>query len=213
MQEIEVKILEINVEETIKKIEQAGGLKTYEGKVITTYYDSPKNKLHQQGSVLRLRRKEGCVLEEHGGIRELRSTEITFKRKLLPVNCCSRDEYIKSITQAASQNNYKSMEELETLVGDYQTMDQILRGIGFTPFRELEKKRISYRIKDILDKNGAFEEVHFDIDFYAGIPPFLEIEAKSKELVKQWIKHLGYQLKDAKPWTASEVFKHYGKKC
>lgn len=213
MKEIEVKILEINVEETIKKIEQAGGLKTYEGKVITTYYDSPKNKLHQQGSVLRLRRKEGCVLEELGGNQELRSTEITFKRKLLPANCRSGEEYIKSMTRVTSQSNYKSMEELETLVGDYQTMDQILRAMGFVPFRELEKKRISYRVKAALDENKALEEVHFDIDFYAEIPHFMEIEAKSEELVEKWVGHLGFTMKDAKPWTVSEVFKHYGKKC
>ncbi len=168
MKEIEVKILEINVEETIRKILGFGGVKTYEGEVITTYYDS-RNKLDHKGKVLRLRRKDG-------------RTEITYKEKL-------------------SDSQFKSMDEFETTVADFKTMDTILNGIGFKPCRELTKRRTSYSIGD----------VHFDIDTYNEFPTFLEIEAKTGDLVKEWVLKLGYTMEDAKPWTTSDVFKHYGK--
>lgn len=184
MKEIEVKILEIDVKETIRKIEELGGVKTYQGEVITTYYDS-RQKLHNQSRVLRLRRKDG-------------STEITFKQKLLSEGISSTDKYLKEIV---SPDIYKSMNEFETTVGDYKTMDTILRGIGFKPCRELTKRRTSYSIG----------EVHFDIDTYNEFPTFLEIEAKTGDLVKEWVLKLGYTMNDAKPWTTSDVFKHYGK--
>ncbi len=168
MKEIEVKILEIDVEETIKRIQQLGGVKTYDGEVITTYYDS-RNKLNRQGRVLRLRRKDG-------------RTEVTYKEKL-------------------SDDQFKSMDEFETTIGDYKTMDTILRGIGFKPCRELIKRRTSYSIG----------EVHFDIDTYNEFPTFLEIEAKTGNLVQEWVLKLGYTMIDAKPWTTRDVFKHYGK--
>ncbi len=168
MKEIEVKILEIDVKETIRKIEELGGIKTYEGEVITTYYDS-RHKLHNQGRVLRLRRKDD-------------KTELTFKEKI-------------------SDDLFKSMNEFETIVGDYKTMDTILQGIGFKPCRELSKRRTSYSIG----------EVHVDIDTYNEFPTFLEIEAKTGDLVKEWVLKLGYSMNDAKPWTTSDVFKHYGK--
>ncbi len=166
--EIEVKILQIDVEETMRKIEKFGGVKTYEGEVITTYYDS-RNKLDKQGRVLRLRRKDG-------------KTEVTFKEKI-------------------SDEQFKSMNEFETTVGDFKTMDTILRGIGFKPCRELTKRRTSYSIG----------EIHFDIDTYNEFPTFLEIEAKTGNLVEEWVKKLGYTMNDAKPWTTSDVFRHYGK--
>ncbi len=184
MKEIEVKILEIDVTETIRKIEEFGGVKTYEGEVITTYYDS-REKLHKQGRVLRLRRKDG-------------STEITLKQKTPHTTLGTSESYLRQVT---SPDIYKVMEEVETTVGDYKTMDTILRGIGFKPCRELTKRRTSYSIG----------EVHFDIDTYNEFPTFLEIEAKTGDLVKEWVLKLGYTMNDAKPWTTSDVFKHYGK--
>ncbi len=172
MKEIEVKILEIDVEETVRKIEQLGGVKTYDGEVITTYYDSQnklQNNLDYQGRVLRLRRKDD-------------RTEITYKEKL-------------------SDGQFKSMNEFETTIGDFKTMDTILWGIGFKPYRELTKRRISYSIGD----------VHFDIDTYNEFPTFLEIEAKTGNLVEEWVLKLGYTMNEAKPWTTRDVFKHYGK--
>ena len=178
MKEIEVKILEINLAETVRKIEEAGGTKTYEGEVLTTYYDSGKE-LDRKGQVLRLRRKDG-------------RTEITFKEKI------SQSEI--------SQRDFKSMNEIETTVGDYQTMDTILQAIGYKPYRKLNKRRTSYSIIDIRGN------VHFDIDTYTGFPTFLEIEAESEVVVRDWVLRLGHTMKDAKPWTTSDVFKHYGKK-
>lgn len=184
--EIEVKILEIDVEETIRKIENFGGVKTYEGEVTTTYYDSPKQKLKERGCVLRLRQKEG-------------STEITLKQKPLPESISSIAGYLNNVVSSTC----KVMNEVETTVQDFKTMDLILRTLGFEHYNKLTKRRTSYSIGD----------VHFDIDRYSEIPPFIEVEAKTGDLVQLWVERLGYTMNDAKPWTTSEVFKHYGKKC
>ncbi|MBI2103217.1 class IV adenylate cyclase [Candidatus Woesearchaeota archaeon] len=171
--EIEVKILEIDISETTQKLEQAGAMLTYDGPVITTYYDFPGRK--EEGAVLRLRQKG-------------EDTELTLKKK-----------------DRRKDQNFKIMEELEVKVSDGNMMDQILQGMNATPYRILRKHRRSYLLPR--------EHVKFDIDKYDELPPFLEIEAEDTEIVQRWVKRLGYSMNDAKPWTTSDVFKHYGKRC
>jgi len=55
-----------------------------------------------------------------------------------------------------------------------------LEKYGMTQTREKKKHRISYRLN----------EVEFDIDKYDSIPPLLEIEAKTKKEIKEYIKIL-----------------------
>jgi len=56
MKEIEIKILDINVEEIRTKLLSLGAEKTFEGDIHAVFFDSPRNKLKNQGNTLRVRK-------------------------------------------------------------------------------------------------------------------------------------------------------------
>lgn len=57
MLEIEVKILEIDKNKTIQKIESLGAQKVFDGIIFAVYFDLPDNKLSAEKKTLRLRQK------------------------------------------------------------------------------------------------------------------------------------------------------------
>lgn len=57
MLEVEVKILEIDKQKVIKKLDELGAIKVFEGEIIANYYDYPNNSLAKQKKTLRLRKK------------------------------------------------------------------------------------------------------------------------------------------------------------
>jgi len=56
MQENEVKILGINKEEVIKKLEELGAIKKFDGQVAASIFDTPDNRLYNKKDLLRLRK-------------------------------------------------------------------------------------------------------------------------------------------------------------
>ncbi|MEK6857459.1 MAG: class IV adenylate cyclase [Nanoarchaeota archaeon] len=69
MNEIEVKILDIDKNKVIEKLESLGAKKEYEGKVNAIFFDFPDKKLAKDDSFLRLRNKE-------------KFAELTLKKKV-----------------------------------------------------------------------------------------------------------------------------------
>ena len=57
MREVEVKILEINTEEVIQKLQKFGAEKTFEGPIEAFYYDFENKSLSQKDIVVRLRKR------------------------------------------------------------------------------------------------------------------------------------------------------------
>ena len=80
MKEIEVKILEINVEKTEKKLKEMGAEKVFDGKLINIYFDFPDKRLEKEGKVLRLRKKDDKVI-------------LTFKKLITQKEAKIMDEY------------------------------------------------------------------------------------------------------------------------
>ena len=82
MREIEAKILEIDPEEIIPRIEARGGQKSFEGEVRALYFDFPDGRLGAEQAVLRLRSLgEECELTlkrvvSAAGAKESIETEI-----------------------------------------------------------------------------------------------------------------------------------------
>ncbi|MDD3341748.1 MAG: class IV adenylate cyclase [Bacilli bacterium] len=89
--------------------------------------------------------------------------------------------------------------ELETEVGDFARMHQILEDIGYKETNYQENKRETYHL----------EEVEIDIDTWPLIPTYMEIEGKSEEVVQKYIEILG--VKDHALTTESipNVYKKY----
>jgi predicted adenylyl cyclase CyaB len=96
--------------------------------------------------------------------------------------------------------------EKEVSVSDFAAMQSILESLGFVPWLEMRKHRITYEIAG----------VHFEFDKYLGeydyIPEFLEIESGDVGTVLKYAELLGFTKEDCKPWDALEVARYYSRR-
>ncbi len=65
--------------------------------------------------------------------------------------------------------------ELETSVGDYETMNAILEALGFRPYMVYEKYRTTYHFHDILATELVLDEMPYGV--------FIEVEGQHIEAV------------------------------
>jgi len=96
--------------------------------------------------------------------------------------------------------NDEGMEEIEVNVSDFKKTALILERIGLKEKFYEENRRIRY----------VLEGIEFDIDFWPGIKPYLEIEASSWELVEKGIEMLGLDPKDKKIFSTYQVYQLNG---
>ncbi len=167
MREIEVKILNINVEEIRKKLLELGATKVFEGEVHAIAFDFPDSRLDQQDCFVRLR-KVGD------------KTELCFKGE-------------------KADSKFKSREEIEVNVSEFDETIKILEKIGLKRFHEGRKNRISYK----------FEGATFELDSWENIPTFLEIEAKTEEEVESFVNKLGFTMEQTNNWSYLDIEEHY----
>jgi len=69
MNEVEVKILEINRKEVESKLKKLGAKKVYDGEIFAYYFDTSFDSLKKKNLILRLRQKDNC-------------NELTLKQKV-----------------------------------------------------------------------------------------------------------------------------------
>lgn len=175
MQEIEIKFLDINVEELEEKLRSIGAVRTKDFFYKNRSFDFPGFPLSR---------------EKHAWVR-LRSdgaeTTLGYKQRL---GSGSDDGSVRD----------EGMEEIEVVVDDFEKTTLILQRIGMVQKFHQEKKRIRYQKGDIV----------YDIDFWPLIPPLVEIEGLSMEVVEGAARELGFDPAVAKVCSATQVFKHYG---
>jgi len=167
MEEIEVKIIEINKEEMIRKILELGAKKVFEGDVNTVFYDFENNSLADKESLLRLRTKGDKAF-------------LTYKEKI-------------------TQEGAKVMKEIESEIADFDTLHKILLKLDLKSSKNYKKKRTTYKIKDTL----------FEFDEYEDIPCYMEIEASTLDIIKEFIKQLEIDKNKVKNWTTKELIEYY----
>ena len=119
MEEIEVKFLNIDVEEIEKKLKDIGAEKVFEKLYKRKTFDYPDFRLDKKGSWIRLR---------HEG------DEITlaFKQRL-----------------GIGKDNDEGMEEIEFVVSDFEQAEHFLLSIGLIRKGYQENKRIRYQLGNI----------------------------------------------------------------
>jgi adenylate cyclase class 2 len=110
-----------------------------------TYYDAPHRDFATTDEALRLRR-ESIPDEEHG------ETRVTYKGPLV-------------------DDTSKSRVEHETAVTDGETMDAILRELGFSPAAVVEKRRERF----------AYEGYTVTLDDVTDVGTFVEVEREALE--------------------------------
>lgn len=172
MEEIEVKVLEIDPARMQETFIAIGAEKEFDQMFEATFYDLPDRSIKAKGEMLRLRIEgEQAVL--------------TYKQPL-------------------STDGAKVMKETETAVEDGEAMKSILAILGYQPIKHTLKRRIQYR----------WQDCHIVIDDYraelAAIPPFIEIEAPSRERLTACLLALNIEPASALPWNTYDLARHYG---
>ena len=165
MKEIEVKILEINVEEVERKLKKMGAEKVFEGEVISIYFDFSDKSLEKEGKILRLRQKgnkviltykelisqdEAKIMDEY----ELEVDDFSSMKKIFEgIGLSPLYEFKKKrITYELNQIHFEIDEYpgvpafLEVEAPDLCTIDEIVSELGFS-----KEKVNSYSIKDVLE--------------------------------------------------------------
>lgn len=173
MEEIEVKILEVNRTTLERKLSELDAKKVFDGNIQTFFFDFKEGTIINKKNVLRLRKEQDKI-------------ELTYKKV--------------QVTPTA-----KTAQEYSVEVSSLETMREILENLGLSVIDSMQKHRVSYTL----------EGARFDFDRYLGsfvyIPEFLEIEAKSTDLIYKYAKILGFNSKDCLPWSTEDLIHHYFK--
>jgi adenylate cyclase, class 2 len=90
--------------------------------------------------------------------------------------------------------------EVEVTVNDFESTNELLAVMGFTPKSYQENKRSSF----------VLDDVELEIDSWPLIPPYLEIEGKSREDVVRVAGLLGYDEDVLTGENTMKVYRRYG---
>lgn len=90
--------------------------------------------------------------------------------------------------------------ETETVVGDFETTNELLGRLGYTPKAYQENRRHSFTL------DGA----QVEIDSWPRIPPYVEIEATSRAEVVRVAALLGYAETDLTGKNTTKVYARHG---
>jgi adenylate cyclase class 2 len=167
--EIEIKIKIDDRDALTKKVEALGGIFKERGNEMDVLYDDGKG-FYDAHKVLRLRKAD-------------KTNVLTYKEKL---------------PKSTSFNLLERM-ELQTEVGDYQIMDDIIKHLGFVPYRIKEKKYEDY----LLD--GLKVEFHT----VAFLGDFIEIETEDINKLKIVLGKLGLNLEQGINRDYGTLFSEY----
>ena len=168
MKEIEVKILEINVEEIEKKIKKMEAEKVFEGQVVSVYFDFSDKLLEKEGKILRLRQKGGKVIltykelisQDEAKIMDEYELEVdnfeSMKRIFEGIGLLPLYEFNKHRTTYKLNNTNFEIDKypeipafLEIEAPDLDIINEIVSKLGFS-----KEKVNSYSIKDVLKYYG-----------------------------------------------------------
>ena len=135
MNEVEVKIRNIDKNEIIRKVESMGAVKNFTGRVIDYRFDTPDRRLSKQGKALRIRQKGRHVYLNLKG------------RKKAVDNITGREEIglklsnFKTMYRILNELGYVKIFELNKYRTEYKLGDvkfDIDEYVGMTPMLEIE---------------------------------------------------------------------------
>lgn len=195
--EHEAKILNVDAEMVIARLDHLGAEKILEDKTYmegydfdpefsSGYRDVPAKFQEIVGRINKLR--DSGNMFSHGAYLRLRREgskyELIFKQKI------------------AVDSMVKSEVEISILIqkDEWDAVVRMLLDLGLKKIATQEKKRTSFR----------YLSFRYDIDTWPGVPTYLEVEAPSPQDVLEAIAILGFAHLDIVSMTAAEVFEKYG---
>lgn len=101
--------------------------------------------------------------------------------------------------ELVSKDKFKISKEIEFNSDSFDSSKDFLLSLGLKLKRTDEKYRESYELE-----NGLIE-----IDTWAGVPTYLEVEAETEENVINILSKLDYKLEESTSMTLAEIMKHY----
>ena len=168
MEEIELKILNVNPKELSKNLSKIGAVKKESKLVVEKYFDFDDGSISKKENMFRIRKVGDKI-------------EINYK-----------DGRIKD------KDFLIFKEELETIIGDFDIMEKIIKKLGLKIIIHREKKRTSF----------IAGKVKIELHGYPKIPAFAEFESSKKD-IKRVIESLGYNIGQATSLTDTNIIKSY----
>lgn len=153
-----------------------------EAKFLQVDHDEIRERLQASGGMLqhpmRLMRREVFDHPDH------RYQKAGHKERLR-----IRDEGDKqTITYKKALPDLNYVHEIETTVGSYDAMQQLLVAVGLTPYSYQESKRETWHLG----------EVEVVLDEWPWLEPYIEIEGPSEKAIQTATKQLGLNWSDAR---------------
>ena len=150
----------------------------YEVRVLEINIDEIKSKLESFGAILQ--------------------EDVTQKRYVYDFNPVDPNKWIRLRTNGTKTTlTIDGTKEMEIVVDDFDTTNEILNELGYKARNAQENKRIKY------DLNG----VEVDIDSWPMIPTYLEVEGSSEEEVYKTLELLGIDKDKATSLDVTGIYK------
>ncbi|MFN8674686.1 MAG: class IV adenylate cyclase [Candidatus Sericytochromatia bacterium] len=173
MNEIEVKVLEINKNEVIKKLIELKAVLVKKEFQANYMFDYKNQTFENKGGYVRIRKAYDFINNKE---------KITLTSKEL-----------------ISKDKFKISKEIEFQAYEFENTKLFLESLGLVQFRLDEKYRESYKLDEGL----------VEIDTWAGVKTYLEVEAETELEIEIILNKLGYDLKDSTSMTLKEIMKKY----
>ena len=98
------------------------------------------------------------------------------------------------------EEKIEGTKEIEIDVSDFDDTHKLIEAVGFKHKAYQENRRIRY----------VLDGVTVEIDFWPKIPPYLEVEGKSKKEVEDTVKKLGFDVSQTTSVNTDTVYTKYG---
>ncbi|CAN5422529.1 hypothetical protein BH10PAT3_BH10PAT3_1140 [soil metagenome] len=165
-QEIEVKFLDVKVDDIRAKLHALGAHCEHPMRLMRrVHFDYPDHRFQKSGHDQRLRVRD-----------EANKITVTYKKK--------------------NETNYTY--EVETTVGSFDEMINILKAIGLDDFSYQESKRETWQC----------DNVEVVIDEWPWLNPYIEIEGPDEVSIQAVAKKLGFEWKDARFGSVDTGYRH-----
>lgn len=173
MNEIEVKVLNIDKSEVIKKLESLGAKQIKKEFQANYMFDFENGFFDNKGGYVRIRKALDCRSK--------------------------KEKIILTSKELISKDKFKISKEIEFGADDFESAKSFLESLGLKQFRLDEKFRESFQ----------FDEGLVEIDTWAGVPTYLEVEADTEEKVEVILTKIGYNLDQSTSMVLKEIMTKY----
>lgn len=151
-------------------------------------------------ALIKLGAKKVVGGEQHTVVFDFPGRRLKKKQEMLRLREFSGRTFL-TFKRLLSDDGARKSQELEIDVSDIRIAQNVLLQLGLLESERFTCYREKYKIGDTL----------FEFQKYKGTPEYMEIEARSKRKIAEYIKKLKINVNKVKTWGGFELREHYGK--